>query len=110
MKSVEPALLQIVLWKQEAGQPVTPAEGLAVANSLVSETSIETEIVSWQESRGKQGTGLLSTKYWLQLMKRHKTILQLGKGYKVASDRTEWINYTKIDQMYDLEYEQMTKS
>ena len=43
-------------------------------------------------------------------MKRHKTILQLGKGYKVASDRTEWVNYTNIDQMYDLEYEQMIKS
>ena len=62
MKSVEPALLQIVLWKQEAGQPVTPAEGLSVANSLVSETSIESEIESWQESRGKKGTGVLSTK------------------------------------------------
>ena len=32
MAQIEPILLQISLWKQDAGQPITPTEGLCLAN------------------------------------------------------------------------------
>ena len=36
LQSIEPILLQIALWKNAAGQPITPTEGLNLANSLIS--------------------------------------------------------------------------
>ena len=35
MAQIEPVLLQISLWKQDAGQPITPTEGLCLANLLI---------------------------------------------------------------------------
>ena len=32
---------------------------------------------------------------------------QVGKGYRVTSDRTEWVAYNNIEKMYDLVYEKM---
>ena len=32
METIEPIILQFVLWKEEANQPITPTEGLAFAN------------------------------------------------------------------------------
>ena len=39
--AIEPIILRIVVWKQEAGQPITPTEGLQLANSLIQKKHCE---------------------------------------------------------------------
>ena len=107
MNPVEPVIKQIVVWKQEAGQPITPAEGLAVVNSLIDGTEVQNKLKEFQRSKQKPPTGVLSNKYWKLFMRRHKESLQARKGYRVASNRTEWVTYENVNIMYDLCYEQM---
>ena len=64
--------MQIAVWKQEAGQPITPTEGLALANSLIDGKPIKDELKSFQRCKKKEPTGLLSRKYWTLFMKRHQ--------------------------------------
>ena len=107
---IEPVILQVCLWKQEAGQPITPTEGLALANSLIDQKPIQDKLKVFQASIKKTPTGLLSTKYWQQFMRRHIKKLQAAKGHLVASNRTEWVTYQNIECMYALVYEQMINS
>ena len=110
MCPVEPVIKQIVVWKQEAGQPITPAEGLAVANSLIDGTVVQKELKAFQLSKQKPPTGVLSNKYWKLFMRRHKESLQARKGYRVASNCAEWVTYENVAIMYDLCYEQMIEA
>ena len=48
MATIEPIILQFVLWKEEAHQPITPTEGLAFANSLIMGKPIQEEIKQYQ--------------------------------------------------------------
>ena len=110
LAQIEPVILQLVVWKQEAGQPVTPTEGLLIANSLIEDKPIQEKVKDFQASRKKSPTGQLSKKYWFQFMKRHKQYLQSRKGYRVACNRTEWVTYNNVEIMYELIYEQMTNA
>ena len=73
---VEPVLLQIVLWKQAACQPITPTEGLELANLLIDNKPLQQKLRDLQISIRKSPSGILSRKYWTQFMKRHNTYLQ----------------------------------
>ena len=55
-------------------------------------------------------TGTVSTKFWQNFVRRNKELLEVGKGYRVANNRTKWTTYKNIDQLYDLVYEQMANS
>ena len=107
---VEPLLVQFALWKQEANQPITASEGLLMANSLIDGTPIQTKLKTFQSSINAAPTGIVSAKFWSQFLKRNKQKLEVGKGYRVAANRTEWVTYDNIDQMYNLVYEQMVKA
>lgn len=107
MVRVEPVILQIVKWKQEARQPITSTEGLQLANSLVDGKPIQEEVIHRQSKWKKNPTGMVSTTYWLTFMRRHKQQLQSAQGYHMASNRTEWVTYKNILIMYDFVYEQM---
>ena len=45
---IEPLLLQIALWKQDMGQPITPSEGIELANSLIDDKPIQTRLQEFQ--------------------------------------------------------------
>ena len=105
---IEPVLLQLAVWKQQAGQPITQLEGLEFANSLIDGKPLQAKLKTWQASRRmKNLTGLLSYKYWIQFLKRHGKVLDSARGHRVAANRTEWVTYVNVDCMYNLVYEQM---
>ena len=107
---IEPFLLQIAMWKQEAGQPITPSEGIQLANSLIDGKPTQERLKEFQTSIRAEPTGLVSAKFWLQFVKRNKEKLEVGKGYRVAGNRTEWVTYENVELMYDLVYEQMVQA
>ena len=43
-------------------------------------------------------------------MKRHKEMLDVSKGFRVSSTRTEWVTYKNVEKMYHLIYTQMVKA
>jgi hypothetical protein len=110
VEAIEPVILQFAIWKQEAGQPITPTEGLLLANSLIEKKPIQTKLKEFQISRRKDPSGLLSKNYWKQFMRRHQNVLASAKGSRVASNRTDWVTYENIQDMYDLVYEQMVNA
>ena len=56
---IEPVVMQIVVWKQEAGQPITPKEGLALVNSMIDGKPLQETLKTFQQSKKKQPTGML---------------------------------------------------
>ena len=107
VEEIEPVILKFAKWKQEAGQPITPTEGLQFANSLIDGKPLQDELKVYQPSQGKQPTGLLSIRYWQQFIKGNRHVLESAKGYRVAANRTEWVTYQNIECMYNLVCEQM---
>jgi len=57
---IEKVLLQISMWKQEAGQPISVSEGLDLANSLIDGKPMQNDLKIFQESKKKNTSGLLS--------------------------------------------------
>ena len=94
----------MALWKHEAGQPITPTEGLTLANLFIDQKPIQDKLKVFQASKKKTPTGVLSTKYWQRFMRRHAKQLQAAKGHLVASNFTEWVTYQNIECMYALVY------
>ena len=107
---IEPILLQVTLWKQQAGQPITPSEGLALENFLIDQKPLQSRLKVFQMSKKKAPTGILSTKFWQLFMRRHDKALKAAKGVRVAANRTEWVTYQNVESMYNLVYEQMIDS
>ena len=90
------------------GQPITPSEGLQLANSLIDGKSLQDELKPWQAN--KTPFGLLFYKYWGGFVKRDKRVLESAKAHLVAANRTEWVTYQNIECMYNLAYEQMVSA
>ena len=107
MEQVEPVIFEFALWKQEAGQPVTTGEGIALATSLIQNTELERKVQAFQTSRYGNDTWSLSNSYWKGFIRRHGASLSLAKGNRVAACRSEWITYENVLEMYSLVYEQM---
>ena len=61
---IEPIVLQMAIWKQEAGQPMTPTEGLAFANSLIDGMNIQDELKHIQARFKKAPRACLSKSHW----------------------------------------------
>ena len=69
MLQIEPIILQICQWKQDAGQPITPTEGLELANSLIDGKPIQNKLKKFQKQKEALPTGILSKRYWSQFIK-----------------------------------------
>jgi len=110
MAAIEPVILQVVLWKQEANQPITPTEGLQLSNSLIEGKPIQEEIKKNQLMLKREPTGILSKTYWKLFMRRHKHAIESKRGGRIASNRAEWVTYENIKMMYDLIYSQMIEA
>ena len=71
---------------------------------------MQTDLKRYQSSIKASPTGTVSTKFWQNFVRRNKELLEVGKGYRVAGNRTEWVTYENVDLMYDLVYEQMVRA
>ena len=107
---IEPFLLQISIWKQNIGQPITPSEGIKLANSLIDGKKTQERLKLFQSSIKAKPTGLVSSKFWRNFVKRNSDVLEVGKGYRVSNNRMEWVTYENVEKMYNLVYEQMVRS
>ena len=68
---------------------------------------MQENIKNYQRMLGKKPTGKLSAKYWQLFMRRHSNVIQTKKGYRMASNRSEWVTYNNVKTMYDLVYDQI---
>ena len=110
MEKIEPIILQFVLWKEEAHQPITPTEGLAFANSLIMGKPIQEEIKQYQTMLKKPATGILSKRYWSLFMNCYKDVIESKRGGQIANNRVKWVTYENVKMMYDLVYKQMVQA
>jgi hypothetical protein len=80
MEEVKPIIFKFAIWKQEAGQPVTTGEGIALATSLIKNTELKRKVQAFQSSRYGKDTWSLSNWYWKRFFRRHAKSLSLAKG------------------------------
>jgi hypothetical protein len=80
MKEVKPIIFEFALWKQEAGQPVTTGEGIALATSLIQNTELKRKVQDFQSSCYGKDTWSLSNSYWKGFLRRHAKSLSLTTG------------------------------
>jgi len=104
---IENVVLQISMWKQKAGQLVSVSEDLDLDNSLIDGTPMQNNLKIFRKSNKKSPRGLLSRRYWYQLMKMRSKQLEAAKGHLVATNRTEWVTFDNINRMYELRYDHM---
>ena len=71
MEEVEPVIYEFALWKQEAGQPVSSGEGIALATSLIENTPLEGKVQAFQASQYGKDTWRLTNSYWQGFMRWH---------------------------------------
>lgn len=81
MVMIEPAILEIAIQRGRMNQPLTVAEGLHLANSLIKPGSeLEKDVVKYLQRRGQYSTNgsvtklpgnLLGAGYWRGFRKRH---------------------------------------
>ena len=110
VKPIEKVLIQYVIWKQNAGQPMTTTECVELANSLIEGTEVEKSLIKWQKNIKKSGTGRLTKKYIKLFLNRNSLELAVSPGSKRDARRTLWSTYENIEKMYDLVYKQMVLS
>jgi hypothetical protein len=108
MEHVKAIIFKFALWKQEAGQPVTTGEGIALATSLIKNTELERKVQAFQTSCYEKDTWSLRNLYWKGFIRRHAESLSLAEGNQVAACQTKWMTYEYVLEMYSLVYyEQM---
>jgi hypothetical protein len=57
LQIIEPILLIQAKYRQEAGQPLKPSEGIALANSLLERSVIQDRVRDFQKVLGKEPSG-----------------------------------------------------
>ncbi|CAJ1929012.1 unnamed protein product [Cylindrotheca closterium] len=106
----EPYILNIALYRQQAGQPLTQPETIALANSLVKGSELEDKLKDFHSKIKVQPTELLGKRWFKGFMNRHRDILNTGRGSKQDRARKDWTTYENVQQMYELVYEQMLRA
>ena len=116
MLDVEEVIVAIASQKAQMNQPITPKEGLELANSLIAGTPVEKEIRKFHrykkmfEVDDVESPSLLKRGYWRGFMRRNNHRIYAQKGTKFSSIRSQWINWNNFKTMYDLVYAAMTKA
>jgi hypothetical protein len=107
MEEVEPVIYNFALWKQEAGQPVSSGEGIALPTSLIKNTPLERKVQAFHASRYGKDTWRPTNLCWQGFKRQHAQSLSLARGNQVAACQTEWMTYKNVLEMYSLVYKQM---
>ena len=118
MAAIEPAILEIAIQRGKMNQPLTVAEGLRLANSLIKPGSkLESKVMTYLRKRGQLSEGgsivsgnLLGKGYWRGFRKQHHHLLVSQRGVQFGHNRSEWCNYQNFKTMYDLVYKAMEQA
>jgi hypothetical protein len=113
MLEVEPYLVELIIKLAEMRQPITSAQGLQLANSLINGTSIKGKIIEWKKRNChafKVGKGKLELGegYWRSFMRRNGHLIRAKKAVKFDNKRAQWCNYLNMSEMYEEIYNNLT--
>ena len=107
---IEDTVVKFVIRMAEIRQSLTPSRGLALINSLITDTPIQKELEIWKEKYSNNKSGSVGQSYWRAFLKRnaHKIISKRGQKYEL--DRQNWTTYANFVNMYDQCIEQMVRA
>ena len=124
MIQVETHLVDIILQYARMRQPITPKVGIALANSMIKGTNIESEMLEWRKKSlpkhavGKndpnyevpvEGDEVLCKGWWRNFLKRNPSISS-KKAVRFDSLREDWCSVKNFEVMYEEVYEAMVDS
>ncbi len=106
MIEVEPYLVDLIKKVADMRQPITAAQGLQLANSLINQKSTQKAVTEWRKRHCKafkDGGGKieLGKGYWRSFLKRNRHLIRTKKAVKFDNKRAEWCNYHNMKLMYD---------
>ena len=119
MADVESYIVDVAQQKSIMNQPLTSTDCLNLANSLISGTDKEEEILNFHkkrkhfkniESGNEMETPLLGKGYYRGFLNRNRDKLFTTKAKKFAEVRSNWITYKNFKKMYKLVYSGMVKA
>ena len=120
MTAIEPAIIEITVQKSKMNQPLTVAEGLQLANSLIRPGSIlESKVMMFMNKRGQVATSgcgntesanLLGKGYWRGFPKRYNHLLVSQRGVQFGHNRSELCSHQNFKTMYELVYKAMSQA
>ncbi len=117
MLAIEPYLVEMIRELEKMRVPISSRQGLALANSIISGTAYEKQVLEWKENHcvssknnPEQQPMVLGKGYWSGFMKRNKDLVKAKKGVKFDSKRADWCTYQNFELMYNEVYEAMVEA
>jgi hypothetical protein len=115
MAGIEGHLLAVILRRAALHQPVSCAEGLGLANSLIEGTLTPLDIMAWKKAHLKNVPdddlfGRLGTRYWQFFCGRNANLISANKAARFDSKRDDWCHLDIFEDMYDDVYERLWES
>ena len=107
---MEPILLVHTIYRQEAGQALTPSEGLELARSILEGSELLKDLKKFRNNIRKNPECELSKGWWNNFMKRNDHHLKSVRGYRMTTARMKDSTYNNCEVMYDLIYKHMIDS
>ncbi len=105
-------LIELICKLADIRTPITTAQGLQLANSIVKGTSIEQKVIGWKQMNCKgfqlgHAKAELGKDYWLQFLKRNNHLIRLKKAVKIDVKRALWCTYLNMQEMYNEIYKDL---
>jgi hypothetical protein len=114
MIEVEAHLLKVMLLRGTMRLPVSCAEGLELANSLIEGTVSQFQLVEWKYQHPSKNfredkATTLGQKYWRNLCRRHSREIESKKAVRYDSKRDDWCTLLNFKRMHDDIYAAMVR-
>jgi len=111
MIEIEPYLIELITKLANMRTPITTSQGLELANSLISGTSTEEQLITWKKKNCAafrvNGNVRLGKGYWQAFMKRNKHLIRSKKTVKFDDKRAQWCTYDNMVDMYTEVYKDL---
>jgi hypothetical protein len=105
-------LVELIIKLADMRTPITTAQGLQLANSIIKGTSIEHKVIDWKQRNCKAfqlgyGKAELGKDYWLNFLKRNNHLIRSKKAVKFDVKRAKWCTYLNMQEMYNEIYKDL---
>ena len=106
LSSIEPKLLLLIRCMNNIKHTLTVSEGIALANDLISNTSVQQKLIDWKLKRKTyhkdiNDFGKIGFSCFHRFMKTYKYEIKRKSISKYAIDRTNFTIYLNFSDMYD---------
>jgi hypothetical protein len=111
MIEIEPYLVELIIKLSSMRMPITSAQGLELANSLIAGSSTEEKVLAWKKKNcaafQQNGAKKLGKGYWQAFLKRNKHLIRGKKSVKFDDKRAQWCTYNNMLDMYTEVYKDL---